>query len=77
MLSSRQEGLAKKKAVSKAGTQAANATAKKSAAKKTTPKAAAKTGTAAVKKTQPKMKKPAKATSSTDQTTSSAPRGRP
>jgi len=66
-----------KKAASKAGIQAANATAKKSAAKKTAPKAAAKTGTAAVKKTQPKMKKPAKAKSGTDQTTSSPPRGRP
>src|SRR5271156_1498696 len=68
---------AEKKAARKAGIQAANATAKKSAAKKTAPKAAAKTATGAVKKTQPKMKKPAKANPSTDQTTSSPPRGRP
>jgi putative phosphoserine phosphatase/1-acylglycerol-3-phosphate O-acyltransferase len=66
-----------KKAASKAGIQAANATAKKSPAKKAAPKPAAKTGTAAVKKTQPTTKKPAKAKSGTDQTTSSPHRGRP
>ena len=66
-----------KKAASKVGIQAAEATAKKSPAKKTAPKAAAKTGTTAVKKTQPKTKKPAKAKSGTDPTTSSPQRGRP